>query len=154
MSTAARKLSLALLATALVPLAAAAQIYKWVDEDGVVHYTDQPVQPSAERVAIRSNRTDIAAAQARLQSAVETRDKQTQDYLQSRDEKRAAAAQAEADSKQRAADCDKARNKLNELIRAQRLYRVDENGDRQYLSDEEAVSAREAAGKEISEYCD
>ena len=149
-----RRLTYALIATALVPLSAGAQIYKWVDEDGVVHYTDQPVQPTAERVAINSNRTDNAAAQARLKSAVATRNEQTESYLQSRDEKRAAAAQAEADREQRAADCEKARAKLNELVRAQRLYRVDENGERQYLSDDEAVSAREQAGKEISEYCD
>jgi hypothetical protein len=149
-----RRLTYALIATALVPLSAGAQIYKWVDEDGVVHYTDQPVQPSAERVAIRSGRTDNAAAQARLKSAVKTHNDQTESYLQGRDDKRAAEAQAEADREQRAADCEKARAKLNELVRAQRLYRVDENGERQYLSDDEAVSAREQAGKEISEYCD
>lgn len=153
MSLTLRRLTHALLAAALLPVAAAAQIYKWVDEDGVVHYTDQPAQPTAERVAIQTNRTDNAAAQARLKSAVQSRDEQTESYLRGRDEKRAAEAQAEADNKQRAADCEKARNKLNELVRAQRLYRVDEDGERQYLSEEEAVSAREQAGKEISDYC-
>jgi len=28
----------------LLPAVAAAQIYKWVDEDGVVHYSDQPME--------------------------------------------------------------------------------------------------------------
>jgi hypothetical protein len=31
----------------LVPLAAFGQVYKWVDEKGVVHYTDKPPSPNA-----------------------------------------------------------------------------------------------------------
>ncbi|NND54667.1 MAG: DUF4124 domain-containing protein [Gammaproteobacteria bacterium] len=34
--------------------AVSAQVYKWVDEDGVVHYSDQP-HPGAERVDIKQN---------------------------------------------------------------------------------------------------
>ncbi|MGB5354977.1 MAG: DUF4124 domain-containing protein [Woeseia sp.] len=34
--------------------AVSAQVYKWVDEDGVVHYSDQPA-PGAERVEIKQN---------------------------------------------------------------------------------------------------
>lgn len=41
----------ALLAAAAAP--AAEEIYRWVDEDGVVHYSDQP-HPGAERLVIES----------------------------------------------------------------------------------------------------
>jgi hypothetical protein len=33
---------------------ASAQVYKWVDEDGIVHYSDQPA-PGAERIDIQQN---------------------------------------------------------------------------------------------------
>ena len=43
----------AVLVAAMLSLAAAPQeIYRWVDKDGVVHYSDQPGSPNAERVEL------------------------------------------------------------------------------------------------------
>ena len=42
---------LVLLTTLFVSGLAAAQVYKWVDEDGVVHFSDQP-RPGAEEVEL------------------------------------------------------------------------------------------------------
>lgn len=52
-----------LLSTALAAStwAAGATVYKWVDEKGVVHYSDQP-HPSAERVEVKSAQTYSAGA--------------------------------------------------------------------------------------------
>jgi Domain of unknown function (DUF4124) len=36
----------------MMPLAMAATIYKWVDEDGVVHYSDQP-HPNAQKLQVQ-----------------------------------------------------------------------------------------------------
>jgi Domain of unknown function (DUF4124) len=38
------------------PLALATTVYKWVDEDGVVHYSDQP-HPNAQKVQLKSAQT-------------------------------------------------------------------------------------------------
>jgi hypothetical protein len=46
-----RNLALVLAAVLLSPLAASQEIYRWVDKNGVVHYSDQP-GPGAERVTI------------------------------------------------------------------------------------------------------
>lgn len=43
--------------------AVSAQVYKWVDADGVVHYTDQPV-PGAERIDIKQNTVSTPAARS------------------------------------------------------------------------------------------
>jgi uncharacterized protein DUF4124 len=40
----------------LAPLALAQTVYKWVDEDGVVHYSDQP-HPSAEKIHVKAVQT-------------------------------------------------------------------------------------------------
>lgn len=45
---------IALAGLLLCAATASAQVYKWVDEDGVVHYSDQPV-PGAEVVFIEQN---------------------------------------------------------------------------------------------------
>ncbi|MGB5410651.1 MAG: DUF4124 domain-containing protein [Woeseiaceae bacterium] len=45
----------------LVSAAAIADVYKWTDEDGVVHYSDQP-HPGAERIQISGTNTYSAPA--------------------------------------------------------------------------------------------
>lgn len=46
-----RILALVLLAVLLSPVAVAQEIYRWVDKNGVVHYSDQP-GPGAERITV------------------------------------------------------------------------------------------------------
>ncbi|HEX4388928.1 MAG TPA: DUF4124 domain-containing protein [Steroidobacteraceae bacterium] len=43
------------------PLVLAATVYKWVDENGVVHYSDQP-HPNAEKVQVQAVQTYKAGA--------------------------------------------------------------------------------------------
>ena len=51
--------------TALLCLAAGDQeIYRWVDKDGVVHYSDQPGSPNAERVELADPTTYQSAEAA------------------------------------------------------------------------------------------
>jgi hypothetical protein len=45
----------------LAPLVLAATVYKWVDENGVVHYSDQP-HPNAEKVHVQAVQTYKAGA--------------------------------------------------------------------------------------------
>ena len=40
--------ALALMLALIFALPAAAEVYRWVDENGVVHYTDKPPAPGAE----------------------------------------------------------------------------------------------------------
>ena len=44
----------------LLPAAQAQEIYKWVDKDGVVHYSDQPGSPDAKPVHVSVPRSDDA----------------------------------------------------------------------------------------------
>lgn len=48
----------------LLPAAQAQEIYKWVDKDGVVHYSDQPGSPDAKPVHVSVPRSDDADAGA------------------------------------------------------------------------------------------
>lgn len=45
-----KKLALFLLCAAMATAATAAEMYRWVDKDGKVHYTDSPPPPSAKKV--------------------------------------------------------------------------------------------------------
>jgi hypothetical protein len=49
-----RTLTLALAALLLSPLAVSQEIYRWVDKNGVVHYSDQPSAPDAELMDLQA----------------------------------------------------------------------------------------------------
>ena len=57
-----------LLVGLLVSAAAMAQAYRWVDADGIVHYSDRP-EPGAERVELPEYRRPAAAPAARRPGA-------------------------------------------------------------------------------------
>jgi hypothetical protein len=46
------RLLLATVLVAAVPIASSATLYKWVDDQGVVHYSDQP-EPGAEKIKVK-----------------------------------------------------------------------------------------------------
>ncbi len=47
---------------------AAADVYKYKDEKGNIQYTDKPPQLPAERLNVKSQRTDVVAVQERAQA--------------------------------------------------------------------------------------
>lgn len=58
-----------LLLTLLLPLAApAASVYKWTDQNGVVHYTDRPLGPEDRKAVPGVESADPAAAAPRQES--------------------------------------------------------------------------------------
>lgn len=60
--------SILLLMALLVSAAAIADVYKWTDENGVVHYSDQP-HPGAERIQISGTNTFSAPTPRRSNNA-------------------------------------------------------------------------------------
>lgn len=138
-----------LVALFIAAFGVSAEVYKWTDETGRVHFSDRPVGEDAEELKIKSKPTDKAAlAQAK------------QDKL---DAEQAAAAQAQIDKEQndekqanaaiRAENCARSKEALNSVINAQRLYKADENGERQYLSQVEIFERIQRAEKDVYEWC-
>ena len=130
-------------------------VYRWVDNDGVQHFTDRPPNGApVELTGIRSQRTDTSAVQARVEQQSKTYTKaQTRraDQAGERDE----AAQQRAETRQQRADnCEKAKERLETYATARRLYRPLPDGERDYLSSEEMDSARASAQQEVDNWCD
>ncbi|MDH3586654.1 MAG: DUF4124 domain-containing protein [Gammaproteobacteria bacterium] len=146
-------LVLVLSAAALTTSALAGEIYKYVDEDGNVHYVDRPTGESGEeRLGISYSGTSTAAVSAQV--------KRRQNYMEALDEarsetesRREAEAQARAEMEARAAKCQESRSRLESYLQAHRLYRQDESGERDYLDDEQILEARRKAEEAIQEHC-
>ena len=150
-------LSALVLASALVVTPAFAQqatVYKWVDSQGVPHYSDQPPMDSvSEAMPIRYRRTDRAAVQGRLQAS-EAR----QGAEELREEQQDATADTEAtqrekDLAERAATCKQATERVTNYNQAQKLYKPGPNGDRIYLTSEELDAERADAQRVMEEWC-
>ena len=148
------RLAITFACTALLAggLAVGGEIYKWTDEDGNVHYEDRPLGAGQiERVAISSRNTDQAAVQARVDARRESR--ALADQVDSEATPEMTAEEVRQEKEERAEKCQQYRDRLEAFLRSQRLYREDDSGDRQYLSDDEVLAARTRVEGQIKEYC-
>lgn len=146
-------IAIALTALCLATAATGGEIYKHVDEDGTITYRDRPTGEAGEQVLARTyRRTDNAAVQAEIQ--------RRQEYVASLEKEREAEeereteqAQAALDAEERAARCEQSRTRLESYLRSRRLYRENEDGEREYLDDSEALAARQKVEELVAEYC-
>lgn len=131
----------------------AGEIYKYVDEEGNVHYLDRPTGESGEeRLDVTYARTNSASVTAQV--------KQRRQYAAARDEAREnaatrqeAEAQARAEMEQRAAKCQEHRARLESYLQSRRLYRENEAGEREYLDETQTLEARQKVEELIQENC-
>jgi len=138
-----------------IAMAEEVAVYRWVDKDGVQHFTDRPPSGTpAERTGIRSQRTDRAALQARVERQSESISEAQKRRSDSADERDELAEERAETRKQRAENCEKAKQRLETYATARRLYRPMPGGEREYLSSEEMDTARASAQQEVDDWCD
>lgn len=126
-----------------------AQLYKWVDKDGKVTYSDQP-PPDAK--ATRMTTPPPAAAPAAPRTALEKDKELEKGRTQSR-EKAKAADEAAARAKAAEENCARARSYLRTVTEGGRIAKTDEKGERMILDDEQIAAERVRAEKSVAELC-
>lgn len=130
----------------LAPGLLAAQVYKWVDSNGVTHYGESPPAASRSReVKLRdaNPRADNAPQPA---GAGAYRDRELEFRKRQAERERAEAKVAE-DKGNRDRECRAAANDLNDLRSSGRIYDLNEKGERIWMSDaqrDSAIAKREA----------
>ena len=117
-------------------LAAAPQVYKWVDEDGQVHYGSKAKAKDAKEIEIKNRFIDSGNTSAPL-SAEERVDKQKR-FLNALDAENKSTAEAKEKKKQqeelKTTRCNAARDQLKRYESSGALYDLDEKGDRILLN--------------------
>ena len=131
-----------------------ASVYKWVDAQGVTHYSDQPsTSTSSEELAIRYRRTDSGAMQARVKAKSEL--EAAGDVREGQEA--TANATAEADRQkvlaERETNCKAASDRVAKYNNALRLYKPGQNGERVYLTNEELDVERADANRAVDQWC-
>jgi hypothetical protein len=131
-------LALAVVVMALPVFATAQSVYKWTDENGVIHFGDRkPNGQQSESVSIRTGKPSGAASTSPQQKVQEMADQEAESVQSEK-----VSAAEEARQKQRTANCRTAESNLS-LIRSGSRIRVEENGEERYLTPEEISQKRE-----------
>ena len=133
-------------------LLAAEKIYKWVDEDGQIHYSSQkPVDQEVEKIKVRQGpKVTAPTASPETES-----DNKVADSKEDAEADAAAKAQlAKADKVNRKKMCEQARNNLAALNATIRVNTIDEKtGQTVRMTDDQRVAAMKNAQQAIKEYC-
>jgi hypothetical protein len=132
---------------------AQADVFRWVDDHGGVHYSDQWV-PGSELIKSTSGkvpRPQSAPEAPRSEAAPKPTTAASNDAGQ----KDAAQAVKQDMAKVRGQQCKDAKERYDKAIEARRIYKAGakEGDEREYLSDEEADRYRVKARQEVQDLC-
>ena len=136
-------------------VAHAGDVWKYTDERGNTLYTDKPM-PGAVKVASAQVRPPEVTA--RTYAAQQTASNQqlsasNQRIAQGQTDQRVAATVAKDLEASRVERCKQARAEYQNTINNRRLYRLDKDGNRVYLSDAELSQQRLDSAKAVDAIC-
>ena len=136
-----------LLLLALAPMLAMAEIYRWTDAQGQVHFGQRPAA-GAERVDVRPQVVE-------RDEATRQREQRSEKFFEARREERQLAGERAGQQRaQRERECQGLREELEVLQRGGRYFRTDAAGERVYYSENDIEKARQQLASRIRERCD
>jgi hypothetical protein len=131
---------------------ATAALYKWVDEKGVTHYTEEPPPDrKATKIEIRSD-----GPAAKPQAAESWKDKEVEFRRRQLEKERAeesASSREKNAAAQREHNCLRAREALDTLTHGRPIYRVNEKGERVYMEEAERDTETKRWRNEVDTWC-
>ena len=131
-----------------------AEVFKWVDAKGRVHYSDRPQQTDSEPVAIQPTSTSVPLQDTRQQLE---RHQYRERLLKTLQEERQRKQQAQQEAKQQRLEaqrrCQIAQDELNRLRSAPRLYSYDATGQRVIYDEQQRKQAITAAQTQVNTAC-
>lgn len=144
---------LSIFALGVVGAPSMAEVYKWVDKAGNVHFGDQP--PAGERAVkerITTTKGAAPAAVAKGKTALEKElelkqrlaDKGQEEKKNDEERKKKAAREAE---------CTRMRASFNDMSSGMRLFDYDKTGERYLLSEEQHEKAASDLRRQIDKNC-
>lgn len=147
----------AAIAIGLMPTAAQADIFKWVDANGQVHFSD--AAPRNVNVTTVQKDTPEATSSALPQNSVNTetllerQQRFSRKLEKERKAREALVAKEKARQEKRNAACERARNRLDHFKTVNRFYQENQDGTITYLSDKEGDKFRRDAHAAYEKSC-
>jgi hypothetical protein len=133
----------------LLPSIALADVYKWRDANGRLHYSDQqPINIENQKFKPYLPPADAPAVKTLGEKEMEFRKRQVEAA-----ENTAKAEKKLAEEKERQKNCDEARGNLKALESGIRLVRHDAKGERVFIEDSERLALIEESKKAAATWC-
>lgn len=130
----------------LLPGLASAQIYRWTDAQGRVHFGEKP--------AAGATPVEVRPQVIERDQATREREAGAARFFDARRQEQAAASEQAAEAAVRAAQqCADWQQQRQQLQGGRVFFRTAENGERTYYSDAEVATARRQLETLISERC-
>lgn len=135
----------------ILPLGAfAAEVYRSIDDNGQIVYSDRP-SDSSELVEVeRTVATSQVASVARADTSDE--DESESDLTAGAEIPREGTPEEIASDRTR--NCQIATERAGAFDVSHRLFRTSASGEREYLSDAETQEARDKAQSDVASWCD
>lgn len=132
------------------PLLVQAEIYRWVDAEGRVHFGERPQGSGAQTVDVKPQVIEsdeyTRESQQRMQQILNARDGERADQQANQQQQQAERAQMQA-------KCDNLRGELDNVKRGGAFYRYNDQGEREYYKDSEVDAARQRMEENYARYC-
>lgn len=135
----------------LIQTTANAGVYKWVDENGRVHYGEQPGNTGAERVTIRKNETTAPRTVKSNEDSGQAEGKEQKTDPATAEAKKPEEPKIPKKEKRRM--CKEATNDIASIISRGRMREINKKGEYTYLSEKQRQKRLSAAKKKQREYC-
>ena len=138
----------------LLSVSAHAELHKWVDAAGNVHYSDAVPPADAKEEQVRIPQAPAGtSAEAPAEKSIMERDADLKKALKAKDK---AAQQAELEQKNaaiRQRNCENSRNSLRALENAPRIASYDAQGNQIIIDDSTREEKIKQARKAVSDFC-
>ncbi|VAW84702.1 hypothetical protein MNBD_GAMMA18-1929 [hydrothermal vent metagenome] len=142
-----KQIKLLLLIGMLLPaLAVAGEVYKWVDEEGNVHFGDRP-QPNVKAETVKIDKhTPDQHYRDRMQSIKQNAESRREASVEKKVEQQKL-------SEQNTSRCQDAKRRLYPLKQKIRVFNYDDAGERKYIDDEDRTSKIKALEAIVKASC-
>ncbi len=131
----------------LLPVLASAEIYRWTDAQGQVHFSEKNAGMGAQPVQVKLQVIE-------RDSATREREQRAAKYFGARREERVAAQSRAATARaKRRRECDGLRSRLREIERDGRYFQINANGERAYYSTDDINAERSRLSSKIAAQC-
>jgi len=136
----------------MTPLMAHAEIYRWTDENGKVHFSDKPIGDKAKKIDIKEQPAEPVNTQTS-----EDRKRKVQQYLRARQEERAELDRQDEEKKklrkERKVKCAEFKHRYKETIEARAVYFRNKDGTRSYLGEKERAKEEAFLKAGVNKWC-
>lgn len=129
--------------------AAAEGVYKWVDAHGRTHFGGTP-PPGQNAKRLNTQATNTATAPAQGGRSWQEQLDLSNQRRQQASEKEQASAKAEQETEMR---CRSARYRFDSLEGGGARYRINAQGEREYIDDGQRQAELDAAARQVATYC-